>query len=306
VSTRTEGVLAVDGGQSTVRLRHSDGAQGSAPGVSWRGPATVDATAEAVVSAWRDAGSPPARLAVLGLTTVPATAADRDRLAAVVADGTGVGEVRICDDGIVCHVGALAGDWGITLAVGTGVACAVRGPSAQDASLIGGHGYLLGDEGGGFWIGSRGLAAVLRAAEGRGPATSLSASAAEHFGVLDGLPIRLHADPRAVDRVARFAPEVVGMAESGDAVAEGIVVGAIEELTCLVDAAWRRAGERPATPLVVIGRLASRLEPRLARALAEQPGRFDTRPPRGDALDGAFLLARRTDIAAPLHVWKKG
>ena len=46
------------------------------------------------------------------------------------------------------------------------------------AARAGGWGYVLGDEGSGYWIGRAALRAVLREADRRGPATALTAAAA--------------------------------------------------------------------------------------------------------------------------------
>lgn len=300
------GVLAVDGGQSTVRVRHSSGAAADEPGVSWGGADTVAATADAVISAWRSAGSPPTRIAVLGLTTVPEDAAECDRLARLVAATTQAERVLICDDGVTSHAGALGGEWGIVLAVGTGVACVAR-PRGGGAAFIGGHGYLLGDEGGAFWIGRAGLAAALRAADGRGIPTRLQASAAAAFGDLDGLHIRIHADPRAVDSIARFAPAVVRTAREGDVGARKILDGALVELTTCVRAGWAAAGSEPLTPLAVVGRLAEELRPELDEALRELAGLVDLRPPLGGGLDGAERIAvEASAYGDAVHVWTRG
>ena len=225
--TRPEaGVLAVDGGQSTVRVRHSSGATGEATGVSWGGPDTVTAAADAIVAAWRAAGSPSTTVAVLGLTTVPDGVAECDRLASLVADATGSTRVLVCDDGITAHAGALGGSWGVVLAIGTGVACVARRRDGR-TSFIGGHGYLIGDEGGAFWIGRSGIAAALRGADGRGIPTGLTPVAAKTFGDLGSAHIRIHSDPRAIDAIAQFAPAVLAEARSGDAVARRIMVEAL-------------------------------------------------------------------------------
>ncbi len=302
------GVLAVDGGQSTVRVRHSSGAAAEAPGVSWGGPDTVAASADAIVSAWRAAGAPPTAVAVLGLTTVPDGSAECDRLAALVAQATGSDRVLVCDDGITAHAGALGGSWGLALAIGTGVACVARSRDAR-TTLIGGHGYLVGDEGGGFWIGRAGIAAALRAAEGRGMRTELSAAAADTFGELATAHMRIHADPRAVDTIARFAPSVITTARSGDAVARAIVDEAIAELTECVRAGWSAAGGEAATPLAVIGRLADELRPELDDAFAGLGDIVDLRQPAGGPLDGAMRLAAdaaAADYGSAVHIWTRG
>lgn len=200
----SERILAVDGGQSTTRVRHSDGRSASAPGVSWAGPETVDAVADRITEAWQAAGAPAVDVAVLGLTTVPPDSAVA-RLAGLVSDRIGASRVLVCDDGVTTHAGALSGGWGIALAVGTGVACVAAGPTGA-AAIIGGHGYLLGDEGGGYWLGRAGIGAALRTLEGRAPATALVTKAVDAFGDLTDLHVRLAADPRAVDRIAQFAP----------------------------------------------------------------------------------------------------
>ena len=53
------------------------------------------------------------------------------------------------------HAGALSLGWGVSLVAGTGVAC-LAVPAEGEPRIVGGHGYLLGDEGGAFWIGREG------------------------------------------------------------------------------------------------------------------------------------------------------
>ena len=304
----TTGVLAVDGGQSTVRVRHSSGAMGEARGVSWGGADTVTATAEAIVSAWHAAGSPAASVAVLGLTTVPEDAAECDRLTGLVAEALGSDRVLVCDDGITAHAGALGGAWGVVLTIGTGVACVARAREGR-TTLIGGHGYLLGDEGGGFWIGRAGIVAALRGAEGRGIPTELTSVAAATFGDLRTAHIRIHADPRAVDAIAQFAPAVIASARAGDAAARGIVDEALAELTDSARAGWAAAGSESATPLAIVGRMGDRLRPQLDEALAVLGDLIDVREPVGDALDGALRLAEPETAAAygnAVHTWTRG
>lgn len=297
-------VLAVDGGQSAVRVRDSSGGEALVPGISWHGPRTVAATAGAIVEAWRVAGARPVDAAVLGLTTVPD---DRGcaQLAGLVADEVGADRIVVCDDGLTTHTGAFAGGWGVALSVGTGVACASRGPQDDAPHLLGGHGYLLGDEGGGYWIGRAGVAAALRAADGRGRATVLVSAAESRFGALSGIPIRLHSAGRAVDEIAHFAPEVLAAARAGDAVATRIVEDAVEELALVSRAAHRRAGAHGATPFVVLGRLGGELAPQIVERLSGDTGAFDVRAPLGDALDGAMALAH-SPAGNGLHVWTRG
>jgi N-acetylglucosamine kinase-like BadF-type ATPase len=298
-------LLAVDGGQSAIRIKHSVGVGAVVPGVSWSGPDTLPATAASIVEAWRAAGAPLVDTAVLGLTTVPSEGADCTRLAGLVGDAIGAERVVVCDDGITAHAGALGGGSGIVLSVGTGVACAVRGPEDAEIRLLGGHGYILGDEGGAFWLGRAGLSAALRAADGRGQATTLVGAAESRFGAVPRIPIRLHSSRRAVDEIAHFALDVLAAADAGDRVAAGIVDDGIDELALLLRTARGSAEADAPTPLVILGRLGAELAPRIVDRLSAEPGAFQPREPLGDALDGAFLLARD---AAETHlpVWTRG
>jgi glucosamine kinase len=301
VAAAASGVLGVDGGQSAIRLCHSDdGRVVEVEGVSRLEGDTVAQVAESIARGLRDGGLPPAALAVLGLTTAPSNAADADHLCALVAIVAGAREVVLVDDAVTWHAGALAGGWGVSLVGGTGVAC-LSLPEAGSAAIIGGHGYLLGDEGGSYWMGRHGIGAALRASEGRGPATSLVDAARERFGDLDSLHVRLHETARAVNAIAGFAPDVLDAAAAGDPVATGIVDDGASELAALAVAAVTHAaglpgGARPHhdVPLALGGRLlgpGSLLRDRLLDRLAAAGLAGSLRGADGTPLDGAMRLA---------------
>ncbi len=83
-----------------------------------------------------------------------------------------VDRVAVTSDAVIAHAGALNGEPGVVLIVGTGVVALAIG---ADGALrtADGWGPWLGDEGGGAWIGAAGLRAALRAHDGRGPSTTL-------------------------------------------------------------------------------------------------------------------------------------
>jgi N-acetylglucosamine kinase-like BadF-type ATPase len=300
-------VLAIDGGQSEVRALHSASARAATvDGVS-RGAATDQRIAGAVLAAWRSLGSPAADRAVLGLTTAPQDADDALRLAEAVGTAIGANEVWLCDDSVTSHAGALSLGSGVSLVAGTGVACLVA-PELGSPRVVGGHGYLIGDEGGGFWIGREGLRAALRAQEGRGPQTALTSLASSRFGDLAGAPVRLHDDDRAVNAIAQFSGDVLDAAGS-DAQAAAIVDAAAAELHGVIAAAVRFADTEGSVAVALGGRLL--LEPTpLRAALDERLAGEPTIQPRtadGSPLDGAMLLGRQADPGryAPLvHVWR--
>lgn len=309
-------VLGVDGGQSGIRLRHSaDDRVVEVEGVSRGEGDVVAAVADAVARGWREGGFGAVDRIVLGLTTVPSDPGEADRLAGMVGAATGAQEVWLTDDAVTSHAGALSLGPGVSVVAGTGVACLAL-PRDGEARIIGGHGFLLGDEGGGFWIGSRGLNAVLRAADGRGAPTALTAAAIERFGPVADLHVRLHDAGRPVDAIARFAPDVLDAAGGGDPVAAGVVDRAAQELVLVVAAGIAHVhGPRGSTtddvPAALGGRLlapGAPLRARLDDALGRARLPVIARTADGSALDGALLIGRSADSSyAPLlHRWPRG
>ncbi len=229
-------VLGIDGGQSGIRLRHSSMDRVvEVDGVSRLEGDTIAAVAGAIARAWDACGSPSADRVVMGLSTAPTDTPSRERLCGTVGDATDIAEVWLADDSVTTHAGALSLGWGVSVFAGTGVAC-LAVPEQGVPRIIGGHGYLLGDEGGAFWIGREGLRAALRAGDGRGAQTALSAAAAARFDGLDDLGDRLHSARRPVNDIAQFAPDVLAIADDGDPVAGRIVDEATTELVLLVGA----------------------------------------------------------------------
>src|SRR5215217_1934342 len=72
---------------------------------------------------------------------------------------------------------------------------AVGRDAAGRNARAGGHGYLLGDEGSGYWIGREAVRAALRAADGTGPPTVLAALVQEAFESLVGAEQQVHQRP---------------------------------------------------------------------------------------------------------------
>ena len=79
----------------------------------------------------------------------------------------------VVNDALIALVAGAGDEPGVVIVAGTGSIAYGRDASGR-AARAGGWGYLLGDEGGGFWIGRAALAAVVRQFDGRGPATLLT------------------------------------------------------------------------------------------------------------------------------------
>jgi N-acetylglucosamine kinase-like BadF-type ATPase len=306
-------VLGVDGGQSGIRMRHSSGERVvEVAGVSRQEGDVVASVAVAIAEAWREAAFDAVERVVLGLTTAPVDPAACDRLCGRIGAATSARDVWLADDAVTSHAGALSLGWGVSLVAGTGVAC-LAVPDGGEPRIVGGHGYLLGDEGGAFWIGSRGVRAALQSVDGRGASTTLKDAAERSFGPLPDLHVRLHDAARPVDTIARFAPEVMVEAVAGDAVAGAILDQAAHELVSVARAGAAVAGDGDVVvPLALGGRLLAsgtelrrRVDERLARELVH----VATRTADASPLDGAIKLGQSDDPGpyhALVHTWTQG
>ncbi|MDF9812536.1 BadF/BadG/BcrA/BcrD ATPase family protein [Streptomyces sp. SPB162] len=257
-------------------------------------------------------------VAVLGgfagaaLDTGPDTGHDLARSclgAALAATGMGAGRVAVRGDIEIAFASApgMPAD-GLLLIAGTGAAAA-RITGRRQELTVDGDGWLLGDEGGGFWLGREAVRAALRALSGRGPWTSLVDAVAAHYlapgGDMPGRAVPVdRADPRRPGRLrelivplvyaqppvrlAALSPLVVAADRTGDEVAGALLDAAAAELGSTVAALRPEAGE----PLVVTGGLLAPAGPLLGR-LAERAEAMGLRVvPVRDGGAGAVALAR--------------
>ncbi|WP_232665738.1 N-acetylglucosamine kinase [Pseudonocardia sp. TRM90224] len=301
--------VAVDGGQSQLRLTVvGSGRVHVGPGFSYAAD-VVPGIVAAVATAWAEVvADEPVERAALGLTGLPATAEGRERLGAAVAELLPTPEVLLCADNVTAHAGALGGARGVALTVGTGVNCLAVDPEAGFCHRVDGWGHLFGDDGSAFAIGRAGIAAALRAHDGRGAPTKLSELVEERFGALDEVPQRLYTSPTRVDDIARFAVVVLGAA---DEVAGAIVRNAGAELARTARAAVDALPGAEPVPVACTGRLVESSPQLLAALRAGLDGCERARlvPAAGSALSGACFLAEAADLRGYgplLHVFRRG
>jgi N-acetylglucosamine kinase-like BadF-type ATPase len=200
----------------------------------------------------------------------------------------------------VFHSGTAALD-GYALIAGTGtVAARIRG--GQLDRVVGGRGWLLGDAGGGFWIGHAVARAVVASLDGQGQGTALTDLVLDAMGIeanmtsvtgraeaLRQLVSALYARPPI--SLAEFAPLAFAVYE--DPVARPILVGASAALADLLSAV--RAADLPG-PVVVGGSVIVRgmpAAPPSLRADLVSPAGGDPVIPVSDGLVGAAVLVLR-------------
>lgn len=131
---------------------------------------------------------------------------------------------------------------GVVIIAGTGsIACGVN--AQGEFARAGGWGPAMGDEGSGYYIGRRALAAVVMAYDQRGAETSLTDPVCQHFHVATPpeLPPVIYNEPiKVMHEIAQLSKIVVAHAEAGDRVALSILMDAALELARAINAVIRR------------------------------------------------------------------
>ena len=139
--------------------------------------------------------------------------------------------VLVVNDALVALEAGAPGQPGVVIISGTGSIS--YGRNAQGvAARSGGWGYVLGDEGSGYWIGRAALRAVLRAEDRRGQGTALTPLLLAHFGVdrPQGLIHEVYHSNLKPSAIGSLAQCVHQAFTKGDEVAVGILRGAANEL----------------------------------------------------------------------------
>ena len=139
--------------------------------------------------------------------------------------------VLVVNDALIGLVAGARDEPGIAINAGTGSIAYGRNANFE-AARAGGWGHIIGDEGSGYWIGRESLAAVMRAADGRGPETRLTGEILAHFNVDDESRLPRIVYDRELPRVsvAALGPIAQRVAEQGDAVGGRILERAADEL----------------------------------------------------------------------------
>jgi N-acetylglucosamine kinase-like BadF-type ATPase len=204
--------------------------------------------------------------------------------------------IVVVNDALVALVAGAGNEPGIVIIAGTG--SIVYGRNAQfEAARAGGWGHIIGDEGSGYWIGREALAAIMRAADGRGPETRLSEGVLAHFDIADVSRLPRIVYDRDLPRmsVAALGPIVQQARELGDAVATGILERAADELVLAARSVATRLEMRGDEFVFVLAGGVFRVVPWLAyevtRRLVEVAPRSQVRLLEQEPAIGAVCLA---------------
>jgi glucosamine kinase len=278
--------LGVDGGASRCRARLRDAAgallaEVEGPGaniyVDFEGAiATARGQIEAACAKAGFAAAERARLA-LGLGLAGLSSADDAKR--VEARFEGMADVRAANDAVTACLGAHGGADGALVISGTGSAAIARVRGRE--IVIGGRGFLLGDDGSAARVGADAVRAALRAHDGLGPTSPLTQEVMRRFrdDPLVAIQWAVSAKPAGY---GAFAPLVFECAGAGDEIALAIVRAAARAVDALIRAVQALGAER----VVLVGGLGAAITPYL-----EALPQAGLRRPSFDGADGAILLA---------------
>ncbi len=222
--TRTLGLLADETGAVIASAR------GPGANLQSAGELEVEKVLHQVVEdALGDTAARPAAIC-LGMAGVDRPG-DADTVRGILARIGYRARVLVVNDALIALEAGLPGAPGIVVISGTG-SIAYGRDSKGLAARAGGLGHVLSDEGSGYWLGREALRAVVRAADGRGPETSLTARVLSHFLVdraPDLVPV-VYSGGAKPSAIAGLAREVEAASEAGDPVARGLIDAASAEL----------------------------------------------------------------------------
>ena len=217
--------------------------------------------------------------------------------------------VLVVNDALIALEAGAPETPGVVVIAGTGSISSGRTDRNQ-AARAGGWGYVLGDEGSGYWIGRAALRAVLREADRRGPATQLSGLLLHYYGVAraqDLIAQVYHGSLRPA-AIAALAQCVQGAFSDGDAVAIGILRSAADQLESAAMSVARRleliGSEFPFVLSGGIFRAVPWLEEELTRRLPMAAPRSRTILLNEEPAGGAVRLAlaeARGGYAVPVY-----
>lgn len=181
---------------------------------------------------------------------------------------------------IACF-GAHGQESGAVIIVGTG-SCGYANVGGEE-TMLGGHGFPLGDQGSGAWMGLEAVKAVLLAHDHLGPATLLTESVGDLLQA-QGVALAERLARATPGDYARLAPVIFAAANTGDAVAQAIVQQGADYISALATRLLTRNPPR----LSILGGLAEPLTGWLDRSIAAQLAKPVATPEAG-----AMLFARQ-------------
>lgn len=213
----------------------------------------------------------------------------------------------VIDDGLASYFGALSGKQGVALTLGGGVVAV--GGCNDIFSHADGLGSIFGDEGSGYWIGTRGITRALATADGRDHEIELAQYLSMEIKAFEELEVKNSS--QAVVLAISAASKVLQAADAGNACAESIRIEGARRLGATVVGAWEKAGGTlEASPVVAVTGGLSKNRGYVNRIIDEvhrSIPKASLIEPIGNNLDGAIWIAENhgEDIKLLMR-WARG
>jgi glucosamine kinase len=286
--------IGIDGGGTHCRARLCDAA-GTLVGEGAGGPANARLDPALVMNSILTASRAAAQAAGLAETDLSrahagfglAGAAVTNAVRQLLAQPHPFASIAVETDAYAAWLGAFGGEDGAIFLMGTG-SCGLSVVGGRQ-HYVSGWGNEVSDEASGMWVGREAVRRTLWAYDGRIERTPLAEAVLARFqGSADAI-VAFADEARPAD-YGRLVPLVLEHAARRDPLALDVLGAAAADaariITCLLDSG--------APSVCLLGGLAEPLShwlpPPMKAVLAE---------PRGDAMDGAILLARRAEPARP-------
>lgn len=255
-------LLGIDcgGSHTAVVVGDAEGrvlARAEGPGSAMR-PGGAERSAAVILDATRRAATQahvtlPAAVAFVGAAGA-GRAPEQQALAAAVAAAGIADRVEVRGDIEIALAAAFGDGPGILINGGTGSIAYARGPDGH-LHRAGGHGWQLGDEGGGYWMGRRALAAAARAHDGLEESSTLLERLLVALGLQTFDDLIRWTSTATPGQVAALAPHVLNAAREGETVAQRIIADAAVELSQLVRILTRYFPESDSIKMATAGGL---------------------------------------------------
>jgi len=185
---------------------------------------------------------------------------------------------------------------GCGIIVNSGTGSVVLGRNLEGRLIkLGGHEHILSDSGSAYALARQGLRAAVLAADRMGPKTDLEPHAEAFYGLpARELGRRFAEMARPRQEVARFAPEVTALAQSGDEVALALTIDEAAQLAESAVEAHRRLGLDASAAIAFSGGVmrGSAFYRALVSSAISEAG-IATEPLLLDSVDAALAFAYR-------------
>lgn len=280
--------IGVDGGGSTCRARLAD-ASGTILGEGVSGPANFRLGLERVtteIKASIKAALAQAQLSHVRLRELKAgiglagLVLAADHVAAQPLKSL-FAQCELTNDAYIACLGAHQGQNGGILIIGTGSCAQIISP--QESRTFGGWGLSLADHASGSWLGREAIRLALLATEHVLPHSPLTQAISEYFHHQQEQFLRWSLSAKPVD-YAQFAPQIFQYAQAQDPHALQLIELGCQDISRFIEVLARYNTQH----IALLGGLSQSYYPYLPQSIQAL-----LTPPKGNALDGAVLLAQR-------------